>query len=203
MSEKMTLTQRKRVAILAAAKEEFKDSGFQNTSMDRIAARAEVSKRTLYNHFPSKEALFAVIAQSLVAQIQQAMEFPFNEGQAIDQQLRSIAHQELQLLADSDFMDTSRMLMAEALRAPEIAQEMMTQMSRTESGLSRWMRHAKAHGLAIEDPEFAAEQFIGLIKSFAFWPQLLKGHPLPDKAAREKIADEAVLMILSRYQQSG
>ncbi|OZG74125.1 hypothetical protein BTA51_03625 [Hahella sp. CCB-MM4] len=200
MSEKMTLTQRKRVAILAAAKEEFKESGFQNTSMDRIAARAEVSKRTLYNHFSSKEALFSVIAQSLVTQIQQAMEFPFDENQAIDQQLRSIAHQELQLLSDSDFMDTSRMLMAEALRAPEIAQDMMTRMSQTESGLSRWMRKASAHGLAIEDPDFAAEQFIGMIKSFAFWPQLLKGQPFPDKAAQERIADEVVMMILRRYQ---
>lgn len=33
--------------------------------MDRIAARAKVSKRTVYNHFPSKEELFAEMLQRL------------------------------------------------------------------------------------------------------------------------------------------
>lgn len=53
------LTDRKRVAIIDAAIEEFLAAGYDATSMDRIAARANVSKRTVYNHFPSKEALFA------------------------------------------------------------------------------------------------------------------------------------------------
>ena len=48
------LTERKRAAIVEAAIDEFRASGYEATSMDRIAARAEVSKRTVYNHFPSK-----------------------------------------------------------------------------------------------------------------------------------------------------
>ncbi|MFP4904840.1 TetR/AcrR family transcriptional regulator, partial [Paraburkholderia sp. BR14261] len=43
------LTDRKRAAIVAAAIDEFLASGFDATSMDRIAARANVSKRTVYN----------------------------------------------------------------------------------------------------------------------------------------------------------
>ena len=42
------LTDRKREAIIQAAIAEFRDNGFKVTSMDRIAARAEVSKRTVY-----------------------------------------------------------------------------------------------------------------------------------------------------------
>ena len=34
--------------------------GFSNVSMDAIAERAEASKRTVYNHFENKEALFAI-----------------------------------------------------------------------------------------------------------------------------------------------
>jgi TetR/AcrR family transcriptional regulator of autoinduction and epiphytic fitness len=55
------LTDRKRQAIIEAAIDEFRTAGYETTSMDRIAARAEVSKRTIYNHFPSKEVLFAEI----------------------------------------------------------------------------------------------------------------------------------------------
>ncbi len=61
----LRLTDRKRAAVIAAAIEEFLAAGFDATSMDRIAARASVSKRTVYNHFPSKEALFAAILRQL------------------------------------------------------------------------------------------------------------------------------------------
>src|SRR3954469_25555921 len=59
------LTDRKRVAVINAAIQEFLAAGFDATSMDRVAARAGVSKRTVYNHFPSKEALFAAILRQL------------------------------------------------------------------------------------------------------------------------------------------
>ena len=49
---------------MQAAIDEFRGNGFEATSMDRIAATAGVSKRTVYNHFPSKEALFAEILGS-------------------------------------------------------------------------------------------------------------------------------------------
>ncbi|MGB1238594.1 MAG: TetR/AcrR family transcriptional regulator, partial [Pseudomonadales bacterium] len=54
---KITLSQRKRAAIVQAAIEAFQEKGAQCTSMDSIAERAQVSKRTVYNHFASKERL--------------------------------------------------------------------------------------------------------------------------------------------------
>ncbi|HEX5664228.1 MAG TPA: helix-turn-helix domain-containing protein, partial [Xanthomonadaceae bacterium] len=59
------LTDRKRAAILEAAVAEFRESGYEATSMDRIAASAGVSKRTVYNHFPSKEVLFTRILEQM------------------------------------------------------------------------------------------------------------------------------------------
>ena len=58
MEKALTLTEKKRLSILAAAQEEFKEKGFLGASMDSLAKRAEVSKRTVYNHFPSKDILF-------------------------------------------------------------------------------------------------------------------------------------------------
>src|SRR5215472_11229462 len=43
--------------ILQAASELFYGEGIRSTSMDEIAAKAGVTKRTLYYHFPSKDDL--------------------------------------------------------------------------------------------------------------------------------------------------
>jgi len=51
-------TEQKRQTILDAAREIFLESGFETSSMDDIAARAAVSKATVYSYFPSKDALF-------------------------------------------------------------------------------------------------------------------------------------------------
>jgi AcrR family transcriptional regulator len=51
---------RKAKQILDAATELFTQQGFEATSVDDIAARAGVSKQTVYSHFGSKEDLFAV-----------------------------------------------------------------------------------------------------------------------------------------------
>lgn len=64
-SPQTRLTDRKRAAILDAAVRQFRAAGFDNTSMDRIADAANVSKRTVYNHFPSKELLFAAIVERI------------------------------------------------------------------------------------------------------------------------------------------
>ncbi len=53
--------------IIAAALESFAERGFAATRLDDIAARAGVTRGTLYLYFPSKEELFkAVVRQSIV-----------------------------------------------------------------------------------------------------------------------------------------
>jgi AcrR family transcriptional regulator len=55
----------RRVKILAAAVRAFAAEGYDETAMDRIAARAGVSKPVLYDHFPSKQALFLAVLESI------------------------------------------------------------------------------------------------------------------------------------------
>ena len=63
MNAPLKLTDRKRQAIVEAAIAEFRSTGFESTSMDKIAATAGVSKRTVYNHFGDKENLFLAVVQ--------------------------------------------------------------------------------------------------------------------------------------------
>lgn len=49
--------QRMKERIISAASELFKTRGFHPTTMDDIAEKAEISRGTLFNYFPSKETL--------------------------------------------------------------------------------------------------------------------------------------------------
>jgi AcrR family transcriptional regulator len=55
------LQPRKREAIVRAARRVFATEGYTRASVESIAAEADVSTRTIYNHFASKEALFGSV----------------------------------------------------------------------------------------------------------------------------------------------
>lgn len=56
---------RRRRQLLAVAREVFAERGFHATSMDEVAVAAGVTKPVLYQHFPSKRALY----QELLADV--------------------------------------------------------------------------------------------------------------------------------------
>jgi len=56
-------------AILDAARKLFISRGFEQTSVDEIAARARVAKGAVYHHFASKELIFAQIFEEMTAEL--------------------------------------------------------------------------------------------------------------------------------------
>ena len=53
-----------RQRILSAAYVLFRQRGYSRVSMDEIASATAVTKRTLYNHFQSKDQLLAAVLES-------------------------------------------------------------------------------------------------------------------------------------------
>lgn len=200
----ISLSEQKREAILAAALVEFEANGFRETSMDRVAASAGVSKRTVYNHFSSKQVLFEAIAGRLVEHVQQISDLPYDPAVPLEPQLRELAAQALALLTSPSFMTLARVTMVELIRSPDLARDTYELFRRRQTGLAQWLAAAAADGrLVVGDPVWAADELLGLIKSFAFWPQILGGQPAPDAAAREHILDSTVAMFLARYREQG
>jgi TetR/AcrR family transcriptional regulator of autoinduction and epiphytic fitness len=194
------LTDRKRAAILDAAVAEFRQSGYEATSMDRIAASAGVSKRTVYNHFPSKEALFAQILQQLFDRSLEGLDLAYRADRPLHAQLLELVKQKLRLLNDANFTDLARVAIAAGIHSPERAQEMVARMGDREEGLTAWIRAAAADGrLKTKDPLFASMQLQGLVKGFAFWPQITMGQPPLTPAQQKQVAEATVDMFLAYY----
>ena len=109
--------------LLDAAMALFVEKGFASTRSDEVAARAGVSKGTLYLYFPSKEDLFkAVIRTHLTA--------PLAEGQALadnfhgpsGELLRTLILMIWQHIGKTAAGSICKVVMAEARNFPEIAQ---------------------------------------------------------------------------------
>ena len=201
MTPAQRLTDRKRDAIVQAAIGEFRDKGFKDTSMDRIAARAEVSKRTVYNHFASKDELFAEILLQLWESSEEQLELVYREDQSLHEQLHEMMTSKMRMLNDSSFMDLARVAIAETIHSPERAREMVAKLGEREEGVSTWIRAAQADERLKKavDPAFAAYQLQALIKAFAFWPQITMGQPPLPEDQQEQVVGSAVEMFLAQY----
>jgi TetR/AcrR family transcriptional regulator len=69
LSRRQRERRRHKEEILSAALRLFSEKGFHEVSMQEIAAEAEFATGTLYNFFPSKEALFEELTQSCADRI--------------------------------------------------------------------------------------------------------------------------------------
>ncbi|MBV6776233.1 TetR/AcrR family transcriptional regulator [Xanthomonas euvesicatoria] len=194
------LTDRKRNAIVEAAIAQFRQHGFEATSMDRVAATAGVSKRTVYNHFPSKDALFGEILRGLWQRSAEAVNLAYRPDQPLHLQLIALLQQKLRLLDDPAFIDLSRVAIAEGIHSPARARELLSQLGSKEEGTTTWLRAALADGrLAGVEPDFAAQQLQALVKGFAFWPQITLGQPPLSPQQQTQVAESAVAMFLGLY----
>jgi TetR/AcrR family transcriptional regulator of autoinduction and epiphytic fitness len=200
MTSPVRLTDRKRDAIVQAAIVEFRANGFEATSVDKVAARAEVSKRTLYNHFPSKEELFAAILNILWESSASQMQRAYEPAQPVRGQLLELLDSKLAMLGDDSFLALARVAIAAGLHSPERAQEIVARIGEKDGGLVDWIKAAqKAGALKAGDAALAVKQLESLVKGVAFWPQVAMGQPLLTARARKQLAVATADLFLSHY----
>ena len=188
----------KNAQIIDAAEAEFLEHGFSGASMDRISARAEVSKRTVYKHFESKENLFHELISRHWAKCTAPLAVTYDPNRDIRDQLFELAEAEGQLLTSKDIMLTTRLVMSEFLRQPELAEQNQAKTDFTAS-LVKMLEDAAADGkLVLDDPRSAADEFLALIKGRAFWPVVF-GAPVVSETEMKSIIQNSVDMMMSRY----
>ncbi|HEY4541278.1 MAG TPA: TetR/AcrR family transcriptional regulator [Noviherbaspirillum sp.] len=109
--------------LLEAALDLFVERGYAATRLDDVAARAGVSKGTLYLYFTSKEELFKAVIRENVLPILGEAETLFGQftGSSADM-LREFVRQWWERLGNTRLSGITKLMMAEANNFPEVAQ---------------------------------------------------------------------------------
>lgn len=202
MSEvKKTCSELKREAIFEAAKKAFVEFGVKGASMDKIAELAQVSKRTVYNHYATKEALVMHIMSCLWRQATVQVDCHYQKETPLAEQLEALLLAEARLLCSQDYLDLSRVAFGHFFYSPDLLKKEMVKYSAQETALYRWLKAAKEDGkLTISDIEFANSQLHNLVKGSCFWPQLLQIAPILDEQQLKLIATQTAALFLSHNE---
>lgn len=108
--------------LIAAALDLFVERGFAATKLDDVAARAGVSKGTLYLYFASKEELFkAVIQQGLLPVLAQGEEILAQHRGDASSLLRELILHWWELVVNSPLSAIPKLIISESWYFPEVA----------------------------------------------------------------------------------
>ena len=153
--------------LLAVARTLFLDCGYAATTMDEIAARARISKASLYREHPSKAALFSAVVSDWAAAGRDAMRPALAQlvaGTNISADLVDLARTIRAGVLSPEVLGMRRLVTSEAARHPAIAALYLAESwERNIDALADAFRALDRQGrLRIVDARLAADQFTWL-----------------------------------------
>jgi TetR/AcrR family transcriptional regulator, mexJK operon transcriptional repressor len=190
---------RLRGRILEVATELFLVQGYGSTTIEAVAARAGISKRTFYHRFDDKAVLFAAVVHQIIEQIRPPDGVPLIEGATLRDVLRRLARMILHAALSPQAIALHRLVMAESARFPELVRAVNGDGSTREATtlisdlLARELRDAR---LGAEDRAFAAEQFIFMVVTVPQRRAMGFGTPM-SAADLDAWAEKAVRLFLN------
>ena len=185
--------------FLAAALKVFAEQGYSGTTMDMVAAEAGLSKPTLYQYFPSKEALFSAMMSGERDHMLEVFQHPSGKGMVAD--LLSFAWDYADAVLSPDLLSLARLIIGEVQRFPEIGRAyQQSGPDRLLSGIMDYLSARREAGdLAFEDAELAAQDLWGLILSAPRTQALYLPDTLPTRAEIERYLNNGLRVFLKAY----
>jgi AcrR family transcriptional regulator len=183
--------------LLAAALEVFAEKGFAATRLEEIAARAGVSKGTVYLYFESKEALFKAAIEAAMTPAIEAVEAIANDpGRPAAELLRSFVFGWWQRIGTTSLGAVPKLLVAESANFPEVARWFHeTIITRAQRAMARVIAIGIERGeFRPVNPQLAARVVFAPMFSVIVWQRAF-GHFMPDLPDPQRFLDEAVTML--------
>ncbi|WP_165227466.1 TetR/AcrR family transcriptional regulator [Aquisphaera insulae] len=174
--------------LIAAALACFSERGFAATRLEDVAARAGVTKGTVYLYFPNKEELFkAVIRESLLPNLEEALRGAAVAGEDPEARLRRLVGFMVGKVLGSPLAVIPKLVIAEASNFPELAKFYLDEViSRGRRYVVDAIREGIGRGQFREvDPEHAFFSLVAPILLTAIWSKSfgpVDDHPLDGPA---------------------
>ena len=151
--------------IVDAATHLFLAHGYGATSIEAVARRARISKRTFYHRFDDKPALFVAVVHRIIDRLRSPADVESLVGD-LQEVLQRLARFILRAALSPEAVALNRMIVAESARFPKLA-AVVTERGVTEEAIriiaGILEREIRAGNLALDNPTFAAQQFLYMI----------------------------------------
>jgi AcrR family transcriptional regulator len=183
--------------LLAAALEVFAEKGFAATRLEEIAARAGVSKGTVYLYFESKEALFKAAIEAAMTPAVEAVEaIAADPSRPAADLLRSFVFGWWERVGTTSLGAVPKLLVAESGNFPEVARWFHeTIITRAQGAMARLIQLGIDRGeFRPVNPQIAARVVFAPMFSIIVWRRAF-GHFMPDLPDPQRFLEEAVAML--------
>jgi TetR/AcrR family transcriptional regulator, mexJK operon transcriptional repressor len=169
--------------ILTAALSVFLRSGYGASTVDELAAAAQVTKRTLYTYYGDKAGLFAAMVTQLAAAV--------SLDAASHDTLETLAARIVSRVHSDELVGLHRLVIAESTRFPELAQ--ILHSSGDARHIARLAEHIRAERGPASEP--LAEPLFSLLLGEKHRRRLLGIDPAPTPAQAAAHADAALAQL--------
>lgn len=190
--------------ILDGARQVFLEVGFERACMDHIAARAEVSKATVYNHFHDKKELFLACIREHTRVKHEALAALLGSPSGdVEGDLQRFGETLMGFLTTRDGLALRRIILADISRFPELGQVLFEEgpLALRHRLAAYLQEQAGAGALRLEDAQLAAYQFILLCQGDLYLPvEFGMVRDPPAERIRETVRG-AVRTFLRAYRQ--
>jgi AcrR family transcriptional regulator len=180
--------------LIAAAQEVFVEKGFAATRLDDVAARAGVSKGTVYLYFKNKEALFkAVIEAGMTPAVETAEALAAEADRPAEELMRRFVDGWWSMIGSTSLGSLPKLLVAESGNFPEITQWFHdAMMRRAQKAMARIIEGGIARGeFRAVDADIAARIFFAPMFSYLIWQRAFGeatcGLPPPERFFGEAV----------------
>jgi AcrR family transcriptional regulator len=184
--------------ILDIATALFLSRGFGATSIEAVASRARISKRTFYHRFRDKGELYRAVVRRMLQHWLPEFEAAFDAPATLDILLERSATRMLALALSPEALALRRLLLAEAERFPELVEIAIEQgATRAIERIAALLEEERRAGrIALDDCRFAAMQFQEMVLSIPLRRAMGFGTPLSEEE-REEWAQKCVTLFLT------
>ncbi|MBS4075963.1 TetR/AcrR family transcriptional regulator [Ameyamaea chiangmaiensis] len=193
---------KRRDRIIDAATSVLCANGYHAASMDKVAQKSGMSKKTLYQMYPSKQDLFEAVIEDRIFRPKRVQ---VRGELGLEEQLVHLLIDMGNAIIDEDHLSLVRALIADASHSEDIRRILRNQIeiSHKKNILWVWMHDQKAAGrLDIDDPQEAARQMFGMSVGELLLGSLMCCYDVPSPEERAVSIRRAVRLFLRAVAQS-